>query len=117
SSVKKADPVLAVEVLSGLAADWPENAAPKLAEADVTELRAVMESLPPAAKDRLLALAGRWHRRDLFPQQSEAVVSALRADVANGSLDAARRTDAARRLVAALDEKATVDLLLKQISP
>ncbi|HZK82027.1 MAG TPA: c-type cytochrome, partial [Humisphaera sp.] len=116
SLAKGADPVLSTMVVKGLAANWPDNAAPKLSEADVTELHAVMKSLPEAAKDRLLSLAGRWNRRDLFPEQSAAVVAALRADVANGKLDAPKRADAARRLVAAMDEAPTVELLFKQIS-
>ena len=109
--------MLASEVVAGLAAGWPDNAAPKLSDADVTELRAVMQSLPASAKDRLLALAGRWNRRDLFPEQSEAVVNSLRADVTDAKLDPTQRADSARRLVAAMDAQATVALLLKQISP
>jgi putative heme-binding domain-containing protein len=76
-----------------------------------------MEALPVAAKDRLLALAGRWGKHDLFPEQSEAVVNALRADVANAALDAPKRASAARRLVSIVDAPPTIELLLKQISP
>jgi hypothetical protein len=117
STMKSADPTLAAEVVGGLAAGWPDNAAPKLSDADIAELRAVMQALPASAKDRLLALAGRWNRRDLFPEQSEAVVNSLRSDVSDAKIDAAMRADSARRLVAAMDAQPTVALLLKQISP
>ena len=117
AAVKKSDSSLAVEVISGLAANWPDNAAPKLSDAEVTELHEIMQSLPSAAKARLLALAARWGRHDLFPEQSEAVVNTLRADVVNTALDGLKRGEAARRLVAALDAPPTVELLLKQISP
>ena len=117
AGLKDSDPQLSTMVVKGLASAWPENASPKLSDADIAELRAVMKALPEPAKDRLLSLAGRWNRRDLFPEQSAAVVENLRAKVADPKLDTAERADAAGRLIAAADEPATVDLLLKQLSP
>ena len=55
------------------------------------------------AKDRLLSLAGRWGRNDLFPEQGARVIAELSAAVANVNLDAAQRADAARRLLAVED--------------
>jgi putative membrane-bound dehydrogenase-like protein len=117
SALKQADAALAVEVIGGLAADWPANKVPQLSDADAIALRALMQSLPAAAKDRLLALAGRWGKHDLFPEQSESVVKALSAEVTNAALDGQNRADAARRLISVLDSPATIELLLGQISP
>ena len=117
SAARKSDPLLASMILKGLSAGWPDACAPRLSPADIDELHQVMASLPEGATDRLLALAGRWDRRDLFPEQSAAVVAKLRGELADVKLAPSRRADAARRLVAALDEPATVELLFKQISP
>lgn len=117
SQLKGIDPTLTALVIDGLSNGWPENAPPKLSAADVESLRNVMDTLPASAKDGLLALAGRWNRRDLFPQQSAAAVASLKADLANVSLDAAHRADAARRLIAVNDGPQTAALLLKQITP
>ncbi|HZL35005.1 MAG TPA: PVC-type heme-binding CxxCH protein [Tepidisphaeraceae bacterium] len=117
SAVKNTDPALAALVVNGLASGWPDNAAPKLSDADVAALRDVMKSLPAGAKDRLLALAGRWNRRDLFPEQSADAIASLRAAAGNSALDAAARADAARRLISVEDSPQTIALLLKQITP
>ena len=117
SACKSADPLLATMVLKQLAGNWPDNAAPHLSDADAAELREVMKALPETARDRLLSLAGRWNRHDLFPEQSAAVVATLRQELLDGKLSGAKRSDAARRLIAAEDEPAITDLLLKQLTP
>jgi putative membrane-bound dehydrogenase-like protein len=117
SAARKSDPALAALVVGGLASGWPEGAAPKLSDADAAELREVMKSLPAEAKDRLLSLAGRWGRNDLFPEQGAKVIAELSAATADAKLDDARRADAARRLVAVEDTPASAALVLKQITP
>lgn len=117
SAAGKADPALGGLVLNSLAAGWPRGNAPKLSDADVTELRRMMASLPPDARNRLLALAERWDRRDLFTEQNVAAAKELRAAVANATLDAAQRGSSARKLLGIDDSKSAVDAVVTEISP
>ncbi len=68
SAVRKSDPQLAATVVKGLSASWPENAAPKLTDADVNELREVMKSLPDNAKARLSGAGGSMESPRLVPR-------------------------------------------------
>jgi putative membrane-bound dehydrogenase-like protein len=112
-----ADPSLAEIVVDGLARGWPQGASPKLDDASIKRLQGVMSALPPAARDGLLALAGRWGRRDLFGSQSGAVVEALRKTIADSNADPAQRVDAGRRLVTIEDSPATEQFILSQVTP
>jgi putative membrane-bound dehydrogenase-like protein len=116
-SAAHADPGLAEVVVDGLAGGWPQGTSPKLDDAAVQQLKGVMQSLPPAARDGLLALAGKWGQRDLFGSQTAGVVAALQKSVADAKLDPAQRVDAGRRLVMIDDSPATHQLVLAQVTP
>ena len=118
ADVRRTDPVIALVVLDSLANGWPRTSAgPKLSDGQVADLRALMESLRPDARNRLLALAERWGRKDLFADQAAAAGKDLRAAVADASLDAARRADAARKLVSIDDSQPALETILAQINP
>lgn len=117
AALKTAEPGLAAVVMDGLAAGWPKDAMPKLTEADTAELRGAMAILPPDARDRLLGLADKWGRADLFAEQLAAAKLELAASVADPKLDAGKRSAAARRLIAMNDEALTIDAVLKQVTP
>ena len=116
-SAAHADPGLAEVVVDGLAGGWPQGTAPKLDDAAVQQLKGVMQALPPAARDGLLALALKWGRPELFGSQTAGVVTALQKSVADPKLDPAQRVDAGRRLVMIDDTPATHQLVLAQITP
>src|SRR5262249_47417709 len=93
------------------------NQAPKLTDADAAELQAAMKALPPRGRDRLLALADRWGRKDLFGEALAAASKELEAAVADANADAGKRADAAKRLIGVADRAQTVELILKQVNP
>ncbi len=118
ADVRRTDPAIALVVLDSLANGWPRTAAgPKLSDAQVADLRALMENLKPDARNRLLALAERWGRKDLFADQAAAAGNDLRTAVADASLAPARRADAARKLVSIDDSQAALETILAQINP
>jgi putative heme-binding domain-containing protein len=53
----------------------------------------------------------------LFAKQTAAATKALVASMSDASADAAARVDAARRLLGLADTKASVDAILKQVTP
>ncbi len=116
-AARQSSPALAAVVTNALASNWPTGVTPKLSDADVHALREVMKSLPTAARDRLLALATRWDRNDLFADQMAAVSAELRNQIANAAVVSTARADAARRLIAVEDSPASVALIMKQINP
>lgn len=116
-SATHADPGLAEVVVDGLAGGWPQGNSPKLDDASVQQLKAVMTALPPAARDGLLALAGKWGHRDLFGNQTAGVVDALRKSVTDVKLDPAQRVDAGRRLIMIDDSPASDQFVLSQVTP
>jgi putative membrane-bound dehydrogenase-like protein len=116
-SAAHADHGLAEVVVDGLAGGWPRDVSPKLDDASVQQLKSVMAALPPAARDGLLALAGRWGHPDLFGSQTAGVVDALRKSVADARLDPAQRVDAGRRLLVVDDSPDVDQLILSQVVP
>jgi putative heme-binding domain-containing protein len=112
-----ADPALAAVVVDGLAKGWPQGVSPKLADADVQQLKSLMEAFPPNVRDGLLALAGRWGRPDLFGNQTAGVIEKLRKSVADTALESAQRIDAGRRLVMIGDTAENNQLVLAQVTP
>ena len=117
SALKKTEPGLTSAVMAGLSRGWPKGKAPQLSDADVAELRSLMGALPPDARDRLLGLADKWGRADLFGEQLTAAKRELAAAVGDGNLDAGKRAAAARRLIAMDDTTPTLEAILKQINP
>jgi putative membrane-bound dehydrogenase-like protein len=117
TALNGADEGTALSVLDGLLAGWPDEA--KLAaDAKADEaLLATSEKLSADNRTRLATLAQRLGRGDLFAKQTAAAAKALVASMADASLDAAARVDAARRLLGLADTKASVDAILKQVTP
>ena len=115
-SLRSANEELAAFVLDGLINGWPANAAPKLTETDRAELSALMKALPAGQKDRLLSLAARWGRADIFAADAEAVIKGMRVQLTNSALPADQRGDAARRLLRLEDQPATVAAILDTIT-
>jgi putative membrane-bound dehydrogenase-like protein len=118
AAVSHTDPSVALVVLDSLANGWPRTVAgPNLSEAQVTDLRSLMNTLKPDARNRLLALAERWGRKDLFADQAVAAGRDLRVAVADASLNAAKRADAARKLLSIDDNQPALETILAQINP
>jgi putative membrane-bound dehydrogenase-like protein len=115
-SARKADPQLAALVIGSLAEGWPPGVAPQLGDEDVASLQALMKALPQGTRDRLLALADRWGRRDIFSADIAQVLENLRKNIADESLASSDRIDSATKLVSLDDSDAAPALVLKQIS-
>jgi putative membrane-bound dehydrogenase-like protein len=116
AAAQKADPELESLVIDGLADGWPKGVAPQLSNDDLAALHALMAALPPNSRDRLLALANQWGRPDIFAADTAKVLDALRMQVADDSLDPAKRIDSASRLISLDDGDAAAKLVLKQIT-
>jgi hypothetical protein len=117
SSLKTASPNLSVPLLGGLIATWPQGKTPELSSADQKTLRELVQVLPPETRDRLLALAQRWGRKDLFAAEFAGVTAGLRREVADAALASEKRASAAQRLIGLDDRGDTVESVLKQITP
>ncbi len=116
TAVQKADPQLATLVIDSLAEGWPQGTAPQLSPDDLTSLHSLMSVLPPNDRTRLVALADRWGRGDIFAADVEQVLEGLRKDVADTSLDPGKRVEAARNLVVLDETDAAPKFVLKQIT-
>ncbi|HEX8913416.1 MAG TPA: PVC-type heme-binding CxxCH protein, partial [Humisphaera sp.] len=118
ASLKAAQPMMATLVVDALAAAWPEGKAftPDLTPADEAELKATMAALPAPAKDRLLALSTKWGRADLFGAALADMLKELAATVDDTKAPAAKRTEAARRLIAVADGADSVATVTKHVT-
>jgi putative membrane-bound dehydrogenase-like protein len=116
AAAKSADPQLTGLVIDSLAAGWPQGVAPKLADDDIAALQALMKSLSPGTRDRLIALADRWGRRDIFSADVAQVLEDLRKHVADTSLDTAKRAQAAQKLISLDPSDDAPTLILTQIT-
>ena len=117
AALKSADGKLATAVIDGLAAGWPNGKPPELSPKDVAEVQSVMKSLPPAARDRLLVLGTRWGRADLFGNDLAAISKEIKATLDDANQPAAKRVEAARRLLGVEDNAQTVTGLVAMITP
>lgn len=109
-------PAIANAVLDGLVNGWASDAAPQLSDADQAALRQTMKALPESGRDRLLVLARKWNRLDLFPAEVTAATVRLRQAVADPNLTDENRVQAARALINLEDDAAVVGLLLDQVN-
>ena len=116
AAAQNADPELAGLALDSLADGWPRGVAPQLSNDDLAALHALMASLPPDSRNRLLALANQWGRPDIFAADSAKVLDGLRTQVADDSLESAKRVDSATRLISLDEGDAAPKLVLKQIT-
>ncbi|MBN9693223.1 MAG: c-type cytochrome [Verrucomicrobia bacterium] len=109
-------PAVANAVLDGLVNGWASDAAPQLSDTDQAALRQTMKALTESGRDRLLVLARKWNRLDLFPAEVAAATVRLRQAVADTSLSDETRVQAARALINLEDDAAVVGLLLDQVN-
>lgn len=116
SSLKTADPKMATIVVDALAASWPNNSPPELSAADATELQAVMKALPQMGKDRLLALATKWGKTDLFGEALAGSIKTMTATIDDPKAPADKRGEAAKRLIAIADTEDSAKMILKHVN-
>jgi putative heme-binding domain-containing protein len=103
-------------ILEGLIAGWPADKSPDFTAADKLSLQKVMPSLPESARDRLLVLAQRWGRPELFETTVAEITAALKSQVLDGASNDRERAAAAKRWVAVEDKPDTVETVLKQVT-
>ena len=116
AALKSASPSLATVILDGLLSGWPIEKEPMLSDADKRTLTTVMEALPEAARDRLLALANRWGQPNLFGASVATIIESLKKQITDPSSSDEKRAAAAKRLVGLEDTSDTVGLLLEQVN-
>ena len=116
AALKGAAPAAALPVLDGLVAGWPSGQAPQLDPVQITQLQELLDALPESSRDRLLLLAQRWGRNDLFGDRMVAILTGLQTQVLDAQAEDAARIAAARRLLVLQDQPGTVELLLGQIN-
>ena len=116
AAVKAASPTLAVPVLDGLVSGWPQGRAPQLGGPEKETLNGLMHSMPESVRDRLLALAQRWGRADLFGADVAAILRTLEQAVANASAYDDERVAAAKRLVSLGDDPEVVKKVLTPVN-
>jgi putative membrane-bound dehydrogenase-like protein len=117
SGLKGGEAQLRAFVLDGLAEGWPKGTAPTLSDNDRAELVAVISALPVELRDRLLLLADKWGRRDLFADHVAAVRDSLATRISDASLPVERRVDAARRMIRIEDRPAAIEKITALITP
>jgi hypothetical protein len=103
-------------VLDGLIAGWPAQSKPDFNDEAGTQLDEAMRAFPDAAKDKLLVLAQKWGRLDLFTAQVSASKQRLAAKLADTAAADPERIEAARGLLRLADEIGNVRAALGQIS-
>ncbi len=116
AALKVASPNLSVPVLDGLVSGWPRGKAPDIGPNEKEALVRLMQSLPESVRDRLLALAQRWERTDLFGTDIAQIVGTLRTRVSNQSLNDRERIDSAKRLAGLDAGHDTAEFVLGQIN-
>lgn len=116
-SLKGADPVLAAAVIEGLAQGWPANVKPEIGEAEAAVLRDAMKALSEGGTDRLIVLVEKWGKPDLFAAELKALTEGLKKIISDAAAADAARIEAARKLVGTEDSAASVDAVIKQITP
>ncbi len=117
SALRGADPQLSAAILDGLTSGWPRDASPRLSPNERAQLSVLIKSLPDSLKNRLISLAKKWNRGDVFSAQLGTVIAQLKSTLTNTSLTAKQRIAAAQGLISIKDTPAHVSLIVKQISP
>ncbi|HEV8542352.1 MAG TPA: PVC-type heme-binding CxxCH protein [Verrucomicrobiae bacterium] len=116
NEIKSAAPAVAVAVMDGLVAGWPEGTAPRIGETEKRSLNELMQGLPESMRDRLLALAQRWGNTELFGQEIADITETLKKQITDGNAAEEARISAAKRLVALNSSGDSEELILRQIS-
>ncbi len=115
-ALNSASPALALPILDGLATGWPKGTAPKIDARDEARLVTLLNSLPNEARGRLVTLADRWGRREMFAAEVSAITRNLRGQVIDGQAETAVRVGAARQFVALDDRAESARLILAQLA-
>jgi uncharacterized protein len=113
---RTASPATAAPILEGLAGNWPKDKLPTLTPSQEKELVELMAAMPEDSKVALLTLADAWKRKDLFTAQVSSLAKELSAKVADASLSATARIQAAKRLVGFDDSIGSLKTILGQIT-
>src|SRR5213078_2950777 len=100
SSLKTADANLSAVVLDGLSAGWPADAAVNFSDKDITELHTIMSAIPLDLRDRMLLLADRWNKRDLFSAELQQMADQFRTQLADPKATPEVKIESARRIIA-----------------
>jgi putative heme-binding domain-containing protein len=116
TALKAAASSLAVPVLDGLVSGWPQGTSPNIGDTEKRTLDGLMRTLPESIRDRLLALAQRWGRTDIFGESISAIIDALKKQVADPSAAEAQRIAAAKRLLGLDGKSDVVQLVLQQVN-
>jgi putative membrane-bound dehydrogenase-like protein len=103
-------------LLESLSAAWPVGETPELNDANRRDLEKLMSDLGSDNQARLLLLAQKWHRADLFPTGTSALVDSLIKTVKDSSAGISERSSAATKLVALQDKPETVQVILEQVN-
>jgi uncharacterized protein len=103
-------------LLEGLSASWPVGEAPVLNDSNQKELQNLMAMLDRDNQARLLLLAQKWHRADLFPNGASALAESLISTLKDSSAEISKRSAAATKLVTLRDRPETIQVILEQIN-
>jgi putative membrane-bound dehydrogenase-like protein len=103
-------------MLEGLSAAWPIGEAPVVDDSSQKELQKLMALLEHDNQARLLVLAQKWRRADLFPNGSSALAESLISALKDSSAEIPRRSAAATKLIALRDRPETIEIILEQIN-
>jgi putative heme-binding domain-containing protein len=116
TALKAAAPSLAMPVLDGLVSGWPQGTSPTIGDTEKRTLDGLMQALPESIRDRLLALAQRWGRTDIFGESISAITDSLKKQVADPSAADAQRIAAAKRLLGLDGKSDVVQMVLQQVN-
>jgi putative membrane-bound dehydrogenase-like protein len=116
AALRDAPVTLAVPILDGLVSGWPQDTAPVIGDREKQTLTTVMQEMPEAVRDRLLALAQRWNKAELFGAQVAAITESLKKRITDSTAADDQRVAAAKRLIGLDAASETIDFVLKQIS-
>jgi len=116
AAVKGASDTVAMAVLNGLVSGWPQGKAPPFSEAEKQTLTGMMQSLPESIRGRLLLLARKWGRGELFADGLAGIARSRGKQIADASLSPEARVAAAKELISLKDEPQAVQLVLAQVN-
>jgi uncharacterized protein len=103
-------------LLEGLSAAWPSGDAPVLNASNQNELQNLMTLLDHDNQARLLVLAQKWRRADLFPNGTAVLAQSLISTVKDSSAEIPQRSAAATKLIALRDRPETIQAILEQVN-
>ena len=115
-ALKDAPATLAVPILDGLVQGWPQDTTPVIGESETKTLTSLMQSIPESVRDRLLALAQRWGKTDLFGAQITVITDLLKKQITDSAAPDDQRSAAVKRLIGLDAATEVVVFVLKQIN-